>query len=133
MSKKMIQTSGKRKRAIARASLSEGTGIVKINNISIDLWSPKMSMMKIQEPLILAGDVAGKVNISVRVEGGGYSSQTDSIRLAIAKALAEFKPGLKEVFLDYDRQLLVADVRRKEASKPNRHGQARAKRQKSYR
>ena len=40
---------------------------------------------------------------------------------------------LKEIFLNYDRNLLVADVRRKEPSKPNRHGQARSKVQKSYR
>ena len=52
-----------------------------------------------------------------------------------AKALVEYSKNskLKEQFLEYDRNLLVADVRRKEPAKPNRHGQARAKRQKSYR
>ncbi len=133
MAKKSIQASGKRKRAIARATLTDGTGVVTINNISIDQWSPRMNRMQIKEPLILAGDLAKKINISVKVEGGGISGQSNAIRLAIAKALGEYKPALKEVFLEYDRQLLVADVRRKEASKPNRHGQARAKRQKSYR
>jgi ribosomal protein S9 len=53
--------------------------------------------------------------------------------LAIARALVEKDKKLKEVFLDYDRQLLVADVRQKESAKPNSHGKARAKRQKSYR
>lgn len=130
---KIVQASGKRKRAVARATLKEGKGIITINGTSLDVFEPRLSRLKIQEPLILAGDVSNKINISVKVNGGGFSSQTDSVRLAIAKALALHKPVLKEVFLDYDRQLMVADVRRKESSKPNRHGQARAKRQKSYR
>jgi len=130
---KSIQTSGKRKSAIAKATLSPGKGIVKINNKSLKVYQPIMSQRRIMEPLILAGDVSKKVNISVRSLGGGISSQSDAIRLAIAKALAEFKPELRQTFLDYDRQLLVADVRQKETRKPNRHGKARAKRQKSYR
>jgi len=130
---KIVHASGKRKRAVARATLKDGKGLVTINNVSLNSWEPKLSRMRIEEPMILAGDVSKKVNVSVNVVGGGYSSQTDAVRLAIAKALVGHKPALKEVFLDYDRQLLVADVRRKEASKPNRHGQARAKRQKSYR
>ena len=71
----------------------------------------------------------------MNVFGGGISSQADASRLAIAKGLVEFSKNdkLKEDFLNYDRNLLVADVRRKESAKPNRHGQARAKRQKSYR
>lgn len=133
MTKKIINTSGKRKRAVARATLKEGKGNIKVNNRSLAIYEPKMYRIKIQEPLILAGDVSKKIDISVNVFGGGISSQADAIRLSIAKAMVEFSPALKEVFLAYDRHLLVADVRRKEASKPNRHGQARAKRQKSYR
>ena len=69
------------------------------------------------------------------MSGGGISSQTDACRLVIAKSLVEYTKSerLKETFLKYDRTMLVADVRRKEPSKPNRHGKARAKRQKSYR
>ncbi|MCH8014397.1 MAG: 30S ribosomal protein S9, partial [Candidatus Dadabacteria bacterium] len=90
---------------------------------------------KLREPLTIAGDLANKVDIKVNVFGGGISSQADASRLAIAKSLIEYSKNdkLKEQFLNYDRNLLVADVRRKEPSKPNRHGQARAKRQKSYR
>jgi len=51
----------------------------------------------------------------------------------IARALVEHTPSLKSVFLDYDRNLLVADVRLKEPVKPNKHGSARSKKQKSYR
>jgi len=132
---KNIHTSGKRKSAIARAVVKQGTGIVRLNSVPIDLVEPRMSRLKLMEPLILAGDVAGKVDISVSVIGGGISSQAEASRLAIAKALVNFTKNdkLREVFLNYDRNLLVADVRRKEPSKPNRHGQARSKVQKSYR
>jgi len=132
---KIITTSGKRKRAIARATIRPGKGVVRINNLILDHYEPKISRLKLREPLIIAGDLINKVNVSVNVFGGGISSQADASRLAIAKGLVEYSKSdkLKEQFLNYDRNLLVADVRRKESSKPNRHGQARAKRQKSYR
>jgi small subunit ribosomal protein S9 len=130
---KTINTQGKRKRAIARASLKPGTGKIKINDVFLENYEPKLYRLKIMEPVLLSGEVGAQVDINVTITGGGYSSQTDAARLSIGKALAQFSPKLKKLFLEYDRQLLVADVRRKEAAKPNRHGQARAKRQKSYR
>ena len=132
---KIIHASGKRKSAIARATLRQGNGLVRVNSIPMDFVHPKMSRLKLREPLILAGDAAGKVDIDVDVSGGGVTSQAEASRLAIAKALLNFSKSdkLKEVFLNYDRNLLVADVRFKEIAKPNRHGQARAKVQKSYR
>ena len=132
---KIVHASGKRKKAVARATLREGKGKIKINNIPLDLYEPKLARLKLREPLILAGDVVNKLDIEVNVQGGGVNSQADASRLAIAKALVDYAKGgkLKEKFLAYDRNLLVADIRRKEVSKPNRHGQARSKVQKSYR
>ena len=132
---KNIHTSGKRKSAIARATLKQGNGLIRVNNTPIEFIHPKMSMLKLREPLILAGDVANKIDIDVKVIGGGITSQAEASRLAIAKALVNFTKSdkLKETFLNYDRNLLVADVRRKEPAKPNRHGQARSHVQKSYR
>lgn len=130
---KSIITTGKRKTAIARATLKNGSGKIAINKKDVSILEPTLARLKLQEPLILAGDVSNKVDISVNVIGGGVMSQTIAARLAIARAMVEKYPKLKEVFLDYDRQLLVADVRRKEAVKPNSHGSARSKRQKSYR
>ena len=132
---KRIITSGKRKRAVARATLKEGKGKVRINQKLLDLYEPKMYRLKLREPIILAGDIANKVDITINVFGGGIASQAEASRLAIARALVEYAKSerLKEKFLKYDRQLLVADIRRKESAKPNRHGQARAKKQKSYR
>ncbi|KYK25295.1 30S ribosomal protein S9 [Euryarchaeota archaeon SM23-78] len=133
MEQKVINAHGKRKRAVARATLSPGTGIVRINDVELDSYKPRIYRLRIREPLLLSGEIANHVDIKVNVVGGGLSSQTDAARLAIAKVLADYSPRLKKVFLDYDRQLLVADVRRKEMAKPNRHGQARSRRQKSYR
>jgi len=132
---KIVTAAGKRKRAIARATIRQGKGIVKVNNLILDFYEPKLSRLKIKEPLIIARDLIDKVDININVFGGGMSSQADASRLAVAKGLVEFSKSdkLKEDFLNYDRNLLVADSRHKESSKPNRHGQARAKRQKSYR
>ena len=128
-----IIVAGKRKTAIAKASLKQGTGKIKINNVPLSIYQPKVYKMRIEEPLILAGDVINTVDITVTVKGGGAMSQSDATRTAIARVLAEHSPKLKGIFSDYDRQLLVADVRLKETSKPNRHGSARSKKQKSYR
>ncbi|MBS3098345.1 30S ribosomal protein S9 [Candidatus Woesearchaeota archaeon] len=132
---KVVHTYGKRKRAIARVSLKPGTGNIRINHKLLDFYTPKLSRMRLREPLLLAGDVVNSVDMDVNVFGGGIASQADASRLAIAKALVEYTKSekLKNTFLKYDRNLLVADVRRKEPAKPNRHGQARAKVQKSYR
>lgn len=130
---KVIHTSGKRKSAIARATLKEGIGKVRINNQILNVYEPKLGRMKIMEVLELAGDVAEGVDISVKINGGGAIAQSEAARLAIGKALAKSAKKLEKVFLKYDRNLLVADVRRRESSKPNCQGKARAKKQKSYR
>lgn len=130
---KAINVSGKRKTSVARATLSPGSGKVRVNRLSLDFFEPEMSREKIMEPLLIAGDVASQVDIDINVFGGGYSSQAEAARLVVAKALARFSKKLEKPFLEYDRHLLVADVRRKETRKPNSGGNARSKRQKSYR
>lgn len=131
--KKIINISGTRKKAIARATLREGMGRVRINKKTINNYGSEIMNLKIQEPLILAADTAPKVDIDVDVKGGGVISQTEAARLAIARALVEYNPKLKKTFLDYDRNMLIADSRQREVRKPNTHGNARGKVQKSYR
>ena len=131
--KGVIHLSGKRKRSIARATLRPGKGIIRVNHVNVDVLNQQLPKMKMMEPLILAGSVATHVNIDVTVRGGGYMSQAEASRLVIARALVQHDKKLEKTFLEYDRHLLVADVRRKETKKPNRHGKARAKTQKSYR
>ena len=131
----VVHMHGSRKNSIARATVHPGTGRVKINRVLLKNIRPEMSRLRIEEALRIAGEIAKKVDINVNVYGGGWSSQSEAIRLAIAKALVEYSKSeeLKKHYLEYDRHLLVADTRRKEQKKPNTHGRARAKRQKSYR
>ncbi|MCD4760095.1 30S ribosomal protein S9 [archaeon] len=129
---KVIHKAGKRKTAIARATMKPGKGVVVINYVSLDTYTPEMAKMKIMEPLIIAGELSKKYDISVNVHGGGWQSQSEASRLAIARCLVEADKKLKNKFLEYDRHLIVADTRRKEVCKPN-DSKARAKRQKSYR
>ncbi len=129
---KVVHTSGKRKRAVSRATLREGKGKVRVNGVLLDNFTPKLARLKIREPLLLAGDIVNKIDIDINVFGGGINGQAEASRLAIARALAKYDKKLQEVFSKYDRHLLVADVRRKEVYKPN-DSKARAKRQKSYR
>ena len=134
MAKKVVSTSGKRKTAIARASVQKGTGLVRINKKPVELYEPEVARWKILEPLKIADKHLDKINIDVNVSGGGFMSQASAARTAIAKGLLEFTgdPSLKIAFLDHDRSLLVSDSRRKEPKKPLGRG-ARKKRQKSYR
>lgn len=129
---KAIISSGKRKRAVAKITLKEGKGMIRINHKPIDTVEPEFLKLKLQEPLILAGNPKN-ISISIKVNGGGVVSQIEAARLGIARALVKWNNKLEETFLKYDRHLLVADVRRKEMRKPNRHGKARSKVQKSYR
>ncbi|MFC1691365.1 30S ribosomal protein S9 [Nanoarchaeota archaeon] len=129
----VINTSGKRKRAIARATLKPGKGMIRVNGQRIEIFKPALARMKILEPMILVGDLANKVDVQINLNGGGQSSGPEAARLALARALVAFGGNdIKEKFMAYDRFLLVADVRRKERYKPN-DSKARAKRQKSYR
>ena len=134
MAKKIINTSGKRKTAIARATVKKGKGLVRINNKPVEIYEPEIARWKILEPIQIANDYLKTVDINVNVKGGGFMSQASAVRTAIAKGLVEYTndPSLKLAFLDYDRSLLVSDSRRKEPKKPLGRG-ARKKRQKSYR
>ncbi|MEX2703487.1 MAG: 30S ribosomal protein S9 [Candidatus Baldrarchaeia archaeon] len=132
---KILLTSGKRKTAIARAVIREGKGRIRINKIPVEIYQPELARWKIMEPLLLAGDdVVSKIDIDVKVEGGGYMGQAEAARIAIARALVEWTedPTLKKKLIEYDRSMLVGDPRRTE---PKKFGgrSARARRQKSYR
>ena len=132
--KKTVHVSGKRKRAIARATLQEGKGVIRVNSLRLQAYQPMIARMMVEEPLLIAGDVAGKVDIDVNVAGGGWHSQAEAVRNAVANALVEYvgTKKIKQDMLEYDRQLLVSDVRRAEMSKPN-DSKPRSARQKSYR
>ena len=129
-----VNTSGKRKTAIARASVKAGTGKVTINKVPIELYTPELARLKIQEPLELAPEKAAKIDITVSVQGGGVMGQAAAIRTAIARGMVDFfkDEELEAMFKSYDRTLIINDDRRKLPKNPLGHG-ARAKKQKSYR
>ncbi len=117
---KMIIAAGKRKKAVARAILTPGTGKVSINTIPLDLMQPEYKRMRIKEALMLAGEASKDVDIDVSVNGGGVWGQADAVRTAIANALAQKDENLKQLYLAYDRSLLISDSRRTEPHKPSR-------------
>lgn len=130
-----IIASGKRKRAVARAVINEGSGEVRINNQDYKTLHI-FNRLKIEEPLRIAEHILGKLNFDVviTVNGGGERGQVEAARIALSKSIVRFSKSeeLEKAFLAYDRNLLVADVRRKETYKPG-DSKARRKRQKSYR
>lgn len=131
---KIVNVSGKRKTAVARATARKGEGRIRINNTPLEIYTPELARLKIREALHFAGDHAHVVDIDVDVQGGGVMGQAEAVRTAVARAIYEFTgdESLKEAFLSYDRTLLVNDTRRKEAKHQLGRG-ARKKKQKSYR
>lgn len=136
-----VESSGKRKTAIARASVKKGKGRVRVNGSPIEIMQPEMARMKAMEPLAIADamDRLAKADINISVEGGGTMGQVDAIRTAIARGLVFWNDGaagedeeLREEYLRFDRSLLVNDPRRKEPKHQMGRG-ARKKKQKSYR
>ena len=113
-----------------------------MNGKSINILEPASLRLKALEPLFLLGGNKFKdMNVKVRVSGGGATSQVLAIRQAIAKSIIAYyqkysdeseKRELKELLLQYDKFLLVADPRRCEPKKFGGRG-ARARFQKSYR
>lgn len=130
---KIVVASGKRKTAVARAVARDGIGRVRVNKIPIEIFPQELPRKMMLEPLKIAGELAKKVDIDVNVTGGGIVSQAEAARTAIARTLVEFGGDeIKKAFLEYDRTLLVNDVRRKLPKVQGGRG-ARKRRQTSYR
>jgi small subunit ribosomal protein S9 len=134
-SRKVLVLSGKRKTAVARATVRVGKGRIRVNNIPVEIFEPKLARDKIMEPLILVEDEVWKqLDINVKVSGGGFMGQAEAVRIAIAKCLLKWTKStrLRTVLRDYDRTMIAGDPRRKEPKKFGGPG-ARARGQKSYR
>ena len=137
-----------RKTAKAAASIVKGIGRIRINNIPAEMITPEIAKEIILTPVELAGDARNKVDINVRVEGGGFVSRAFASAVAISRALTCYTKGKKDIkdhplqksvreeiiekLLEYDRHLLIGDARRTE---PKKFGgtSARRRKQKSYR
>ncbi len=131
---KVVFTRGKRKEAVARASVRKGTGRVMMNRMAISAMNNKYLRSLVYEPLMLAGSAAKELDIDVNVYGGGQMGQAEAARMAIARGILEFTGDeeLRKKMLEYDRHLLAEDSRRVEPKK-YKGPKARARFQKSYR
>jgi len=130
----VIQTTGKRKEAVARATIRKGAGRVWVNDRPLEIVEPETVRQKIQEPLLMVGDKWRVLDIAVNIQGGGIIGQASAARTAVARGLLAWikDPALTEMFKRYDRSLIVNDPRRKLPKRPGGRG-ARKRRQKSYR
>ena len=118
-----IHAIGRRKSAVARVYLTEGTGNIVINKVDIDKYFPSAILQYVvKQPLTLL-EVDGKYDIKATLDGGGFTGQSQALRLAIARALvkinAEDKKALKK------EGFLTRDAREVERKKP---GQPKARR-----
>jgi len=122
--KKPVYAIGKRKKAVAWASVRPGTGIVTCNSQLLEDVENESMRMLLREPLLIAGDSWKGLNISVKTKGGGFMGQAQAARQAVARGLAAvLGAGMKKAFMDYDRNLIVYDPRRTETHKPPRSSQ----------
>jgi SSU ribosomal protein S9P len=131
---KIVNTSGKKKTAIARATLREGKGQIRVNKKPLEIMEPRLARLKIMEPIMMAQGYVTNIDIAVNVRGGGFMGQAEAVRTAIARGIVEWTGDtvLRDTYAEYDRNLLVNDHRQKERKKVGGPG-ARAKYQKSYR
>ena len=133
--KKIVIATGKRKTSIARAIIKPGEGRIWINGVPLEIWPIELAKLKMYEPLVIVGDLWKQVDIRVNVRGGGFMSQADAVRMALARGLLKYagdNPELKRILNDYDRYMLSGDPRRTEPEKYMRYS-ARRRWQKSYR
>eukprot|EP00064_Thunnus_orientalis_P019079 superscaffoldBa00004618_g19189 len=121
-----VQVFGRKKTATAVAHCKRGNGLIKVNGRPLEMVEPATLQYKLLEPVLLLGKerFAG-VDIRVRVKGGGHVAQIYDVDEASKKEI-------KDILIQYDRTLLVADPRRCESKKFGGPG-ARARYQKSYR
>ena len=131
---KIINTSGKRKTAVARATFKVGKGRIRINSVPLEIYGTELARMKISEPLTLLPKAMEGIDATIEVNGGGVTGQAEAVRTALARGILLWynDPKVKDLYLGYDRTLLVNDSRQKESKKPHGRG-ARKKFQKSYR
>lgn len=132
---KSILRSGKRRTAIARAIIKEGTGRILINGKPIEIIEPEIVQMKLMEPFYFIDEKTKRsIDIKVKVKGGGYMGQADAARTAIARSLLAWidSEALRVKYTEYDRHMIVGDPRRREPKHFGGPG-ARAKYTKSYR
>ena len=119
----MINALGRRKRAVARVFVTEGTGKITINKRYLAVYFPSTLLQYVVLQPLKKLDVAEKYDIKVNLNGGGYNGQANALRLAIARALVKINPEDKKTLRS--EGFLTRDARSVERKKP---GQPKARR-----
>ena len=118
-----INAIGRRKSSVARVYLKKGTGTITINKRDLANYFPSaMLQYVVKQPLELLG-VAGEYDIKANLDGGGFTGQSQALRLAIARALVKINAEDKKALRD--QGFLTRDSREVERKKP---GQPKARR-----
>ena len=114
----IVNAIGRRKSAVARVYVTEGTGKITINKKDLTEYFPSAILQYVVKQPLLLLDVDGKYDIKVNLDGGGFTGQSQALRLAIARALvkinAEDKKSLKS------QGFMTRDSREVERKKPGR-------------
>ncbi|WP_448592560.1 30S ribosomal protein S9 [Thermoflexus hugenholtzii] len=112
-----VEGVGRRKRAVARVRLyTGGTGVFIVNNKPVqDYFVRPQDLHHLFEPLRLVG-LEGKLDVTVKVEGGGLTGQAGAVRLGLARALLAIDPSLRPLLKQHG--MLTRDPREKERKKP---------------
>jgi small subunit ribosomal protein S9 len=137
-----------RKTARAHAFITKGVGKVRINNVPVEMVQQEVAREIMLGPLEVAGDLRNKIDLSVKVKGGGFVGQSYASAIAISRAMTGWTKSRKEPkdhpltrtvredlrkrLTEFDKHLLSGDDRRKEPKKFGGPG-ARRRKQKSYR
>ena len=119
----VINAIGRRKRAVARVFVSEGTGKITINKRDLAVYFPSSLLQYVVLQPLKKLEVAEKYDIKVNLDGGGYNGQANALRLAIARALVKINPDDKKALRS--EGFLTRDARSVERKKP---GQPKARR-----
>ena len=114
----VTNTSGRRKTAVARIYLKEGSGVITVNGKDYKEYFPTLPLQYIVNQSFTVSELVGQYDVKVNVAGGGITGQAQAVRLAIAKAIveldAEKKPALRA------KGLMTRDMRMVERKKPGR-------------
>lgn len=117
-----INAIGRRKAAVARVYLSEGSGNITINKRPLDVYFPSSILQYVVLQPLNTLNVADKYDIMVHLDGGGYKGQAEALRLAIARALVKINPEDKPALRA--EGFMTRDARSVERKKP---GQPKAR------
>ena len=91
----VINALGRRKAAVARVYVKEGTGKITINKKDINDFFPNPLLQYVVRQPLTKLQVTDRYDINVNVDGGGYTGQSEAIRLGIARALVKINPDDK--------------------------------------